>query len=105
MKKILFVEDDKVVSHIYSRKLADTGFKVMVVEDGLTAMKELMAFRPDLVVLDVLIPKMNGIDVLKFIRQQPEINSVPVVVFSNVLLTDLGDVIASLGVQEALVKA
>src|SRR5258706_1315814 len=105
MKKILFVEDDAVVTRIYIRKLEDEGFKVLAAEDGLVAMKLLMTYQPDLVVLDILMPKLNGLDVLKFIRTHPELKTVPVVLFSSALLTDLGEQVAALGIHGSLLKS
>jgi CheY-like chemotaxis protein len=105
MKKILFVEDDALVARIYSQKLVAAGFEVIVAEDGLVAMRRLPEFKPDLVVLDLLMPKFSGLDVLKFMRQHPQLKSTRVVVFSNSFLNRLGEEVAAWGVQEMLAKA
>jgi CheY-like chemotaxis protein len=105
MKKILFVEDDVLVARIYCQKLAEAGFEVMLAEDGLQAMKQLPGFKPDLVVLDLLMPKMTGVDVLKFMRQHPDLESVRVVVFTNSFLSGLVEQVQSMKVEEALIKA
>src|SRR3954468_431408 len=105
MKKILFVEDDPVVTRIYSRKLEDAGFKVMVAEDGLVAMKVLVSFVPDVLVLDILMPKFNGLDVLRFMRNHADLQSIPTIVFSNALLTELGEQVTKLGVHASLIKS
>ena len=104
-KTILFVEDDPVVTRIYSRKIEEGGFKVVVAPDGIAALKELSLAAPELVVLDILMPKLNGVDVLKFLRSRPELAFVPVVVFSNALLTELGDQITKMGAQAIIPKA
>ncbi len=104
MKKILFVEDDALVARIYSQKLAEAGFDVAVAEDGLAAMKRLPEFKPDLVVLDLMLPKMSGLDVVKFMRQRPDLKSTPIVVLSNSFLNKLGEEVASMGVEEMLAK-
>ncbi|HKI68068.1 MAG TPA: response regulator, partial [Verrucomicrobiae bacterium] len=105
MKKILFVEDDALVARIYSRKLAEEGFEVAVAEDGLAALRRLPEFRPDVMVLDLMMPKLTGADVLKFVRQHPQLKSTRVVVFSNSFLSDLVEQVTALGVEEALIKA
>jgi CheY-like chemotaxis protein len=105
MKKILFVEDDAIVARIYSKKLLEAGFELIVAEDGLIAMKQLVELKPDLVVLDLLIPKFSGLDVLKFIRQHETLKTTRVIVFSNAFLSKLGGDVAALGVDEMLAKA
>ena len=105
MKKILYVEDDQLVSRLYSQKLAEAGFEVVCAEDGLVAIRKLVEFVPDVVILDLLMPRMTGADVLKFMRQRPELKSVPVVVFSNSFLTSLTEQVATAKVEMTLVKA
>ena len=105
MKKILFVEDDALISRIYGQKLAEKGFEVAVATDGLEAMRLLPQFQPDLVVLDLLMPKMTGADVLKFIRERQDLKTVRVIVFSNSFLSNLVEQVSMLRVEAALVKA
>jgi CheY-like chemotaxis protein len=103
--KILFADDDALVSRIYRDKLAEEGFDVAMAEDGVVAMRRLLEFRPDVVVLDLLMPKMTGGDVLKFIRQHPELRSTRVIVFSNSFLSSLVEQVGSSGVEETLPKS
>ena len=105
MRRILFVEDDVLIARIYRRKLEDAGFEVFVAEDGVAAVKLVQELRPDLVVLDLVLPRLSGSDVLKFIRRHAELKTVPVVVFSNAFLTKEFEQIATLGVQETLLKS
>jgi DNA-binding response OmpR family regulator len=105
VKRILLVEDDALVASIYRQKLADADFDVQVAEDGVIAMKLLPEFKPDLVVLDLLIPRLTGLDVLKYIRQHPELKSIGVIVFSNAFLPKLWEQVGNLGVDEMLLKS
>ncbi|MDB6015580.1 MAG: response regulator containing a CheY-like receiver domain and an DNA-binding domain [Pedosphaera sp.] len=105
MKKVLFVEDNALIASIYSNKLSEAGFEVRVAEDGLVAMKLLLESKPDLVVLDLLMPKMTGVDVLKFMREHEELKSVRVVVFSNSFLSNLAEQAVAMRVEKALIKA
>src|ERR1017187_7263069 len=105
MKKILYVEDDVLIANLYSQKLAASGFEVVVARDGLAAVRCLRESVPDLVVLDLLMPKLTGVDVLKFMRQHPALKNVRVIVFSNSFLSDLVEQVAKIGVEEALVKS
>jgi CheY-like chemotaxis protein len=83
MMNILFVDDDAVVVEIYRKKLLHFGYEVVVAEDGLAAMKLLHTLRPHLVVLDIMMPKFSGLEVLDFIRAKPELAATKVVVLSN----------------------
>ena len=105
MKKILYVEDDALIARVYSEKLAAAGFDVVVAADGLAAVQRLREFTPDLVVLDLLMPKLTGVDVLKFMRGQPGLKETRIIVFSNSFLSNLIEQVAHIGVEEALVKA
>lgn len=105
MSRILLVEDDALIAGIYGRKISEAGFEVGRAEDGLAAMKCLPEFQPDLVVLDLMMPKLSGADVLKFIRDDPVLKSTRVIVFSNAFLNKLGEQVAALGVEEMLLKS
>ncbi len=67
-KKILLVEDDALLSSIYKMKLEKSGFEVVIVEDGETAVAKLNEINPDLVLLDMVLPKMDGISVCRGMR-------------------------------------
>lgn len=90
MKKILIVEDDPIIVQVYRGALNRRGFQVEVAEDGLVAMKNILQLQPDLVVLDVMMPKVDGTYVLKFIRSRPELKNTKVIVLSNASIADAG---------------
>jgi CheY-like chemotaxis protein len=87
-KTILYVEDDLVALTAYRNRLLQEGFYVESAKDGLEAMKLLSLFVPDLVVLDLMLPKFNGVDVLKFIQSNPHLKTVPVIVLSTNSIID-----------------
>jgi CheY-like chemotaxis protein len=82
-KTILYVEDDTVVLTAYRNRLEQEGFQVDTAQDGLEAMKLLSMLVPDLVLLDLVLPKINGAEVLKFIRSHPRLKTVPVIILST----------------------
>src|ERR1043166_1793230 len=104
MKRILFVDDDPIVVRIYQEALSRRGFQVDVAQDGLAATKALRANKPDLMVLDLMMPKLSGVDVLKFTRSQPGLADLPVIVLSNSYMSDLVQGAAAAGAQKALLK-
>jgi len=105
MKTIFLVEDDAVVVKVYSGKFEREGFHVEVAEDGLVAMKKLLQVKPDIVVLDLMMPKLNGVDVLKYIRSTPELKKTPVIILSNAHMTSLAQEAAAIGAEKALLKS
>jgi len=105
MKTILHVEDDPLIVHIYRAALVRAGYQVEAAEDGIVAAKMLFKSRPDLVVLDLMIPKLSGKDVIKYIRSTPALQTLPVVILSSASIADEGIEAAALGVEGVLYKS
>lgn len=82
-KKILFVEDDVVLLEVLQRFLAEAGYEVTVAKDGLEALSVLEREKPDLILLDILLPKLDGFEVLKKIKSDSTKAQIPVVILSN----------------------
>jgi DNA-binding response OmpR family regulator len=89
MKKILIIEDDQIVANVYRNKLAVEGYQVDTASDGEAGLKTMRTFKPDTIILDLMLPKMSGIDVIKQIRSEYEFAKVPIIVFSNTYLTNM----------------
>ncbi len=104
-KKILIVEDDQIVANIYRNKFSVEGFQVEVALDGQAGMEMLNSFRPDAVVLDLMLPKMTGVDFMKQIRSQADFQQLPVIVFSNTYLTNMVQEAWKAGATKCLSKA
>ena len=83
MKKIVVVDDQPVLASIYKTKFSAEGFHVEVASDGEQALEVIKRTKPDLVLLDLMLPKINGIEVLKQLRAIPTFKATPIVVFSN----------------------
>jgi DNA-binding response OmpR family regulator len=88
MKKILLVEDDEVVSTIYRSRLAALGFEVQVADDGEKGIKLAQEFAPDVMVLDLGLPKLDGLEVLKCLRTGPLTSHLPIIVLTNAYLAN-----------------
>ncbi len=84
MKKILVVDDEENIRELYRDELAEEGYQVELADNGLQALSKFESFRPDLVTLDVMMPGMDGIEVLRRIREKNP--SIPVL-----LLTAFGE--------------
>ena len=83
MARILIAEDDKALSGVLQKKLELSGHKAEVASDGEEALKMIKSDKPDMVLLDIVMPKVNGYEVLEKIHNDPELSSIPVIVISN----------------------
>jgi DNA-binding response OmpR family regulator len=90
-KTVLLIEDNPVITAIYRNRLTAEGFDVKTASDSETGFQVLRKSRMDAVLLDLMLPKLSGIDFLKKIRGQPKFRALPVVVFSSASGTDLLD--------------
>lgn len=105
MKKILIVEDDQLVATAYKKRFQEAGYEVEWAPDGLEGIKLVSSVKPEVVLLDLLMPRLDGIEVLKYIRSHPELSHLPVVVFSNSYMTNLVENAWRAGADQCLMKA
>ncbi len=104
-KKILLVEDDVFIRDIYNTKLKQEKFDVIMAEHGIDALKKLENFLPDIVLLDIVMPYMDGMDFLKEFKKEEKWKNIPIIMLSN--LSDKERVVdaRSLGVNDYLIKS
>ena len=105
MNKILIIEDDQIVANIYRNKLSVEGYQVEVALDGEVGMEMVKTFRPNVIVLDLMLPKLTGVELMKQIRAHPESEITPVIVFSNTYLTNMVQEAWKAGATKCLSKA
>lgn len=105
MKKILIIEDDQIVANIYRNKLSVEGFKVEVALDGESGMEVVKNFKPDAVLLDLMLPKTSGVDVMRQLRANADFGQAPIIVFSNTYLANMVQEAWKAGATKCLSKA
>ncbi|HZR20750.1 MAG TPA: response regulator [Verrucomicrobiae bacterium] len=105
MKKILIIEDDQMVANIYRNKFSVEGFQVDIAHDGVSGLESIRTFRPDAVVLDLMLPKMTGVELMKQVRSEPQFQTLPIIVFSNTYLSNLVQDAWKAGATKCLSKA
>lgn len=105
MKKILFVEDEPALQKTLGDLLRAEGYTVVSAYDGETGLAMTKSEKPDLILLDLILPKLHGFDVLKKVKEDPETRDIPLIVLTN--LEGMGDVekALELGATTYLVKA
>ena len=87
--KILVADDSELILRMATDLLSEAGFKVITAGDGATALRRIEEEHPDLVVLDLLMPRMTGFDVLREIRQRERLQGIPVLIMSGVYKEDV----------------
>jgi CheY-like chemotaxis protein len=104
-KTILIVDDDQVIANIYQNKFRIEGYESEVAGDGESALEMLRKTPTDLVILDLSLPGMNGLEVLRLIRSRPETQTLPIIVFSNTHLSSMVQAAWKAGATKCLSKA
>ena len=104
-KKILLVEDDDALASVYQTRLQAEGFDLKRVPNGEDALAVALEFKPDLILLDVMMPKVSGFDVLDILRNTPETTSVKVIMLTALSQDSDKQRAESLGVDDYLVKS
>src|SRR5580692_9184485 len=105
MKKVLIIEDDQLVANIYINKFSVDHFQVETAMDGAAGFDLIGTFHPDVVILDLMLPKVSGLDLLKKIRSQPGLEKLPIIVFSNTYLSNMVQEAWKAGATKCLSKA
>ena len=108
MAKILLVEDDAILVEMYQAKFELEGHQVRIATNGEECLTILRDFEPELILLDILMPKLNGFHVLKEIKKQPGLRQIPVILLTNLgqAEVDMNQELAkALGVSDYLIKS
>lgn len=104
-KKILLVEDDETLAAVYKQRLELEGFEVNHVDNGEDALATAVKFHPDLILLDVMMPKLNGFDVLDILRQTPETRNTHIIMMTALSQPKDEQRAKDLGADDFLIKS
>jgi DNA-binding response OmpR family regulator len=104
-KKILLVEDDDALASVYQTRLEAEGFGIRRVPNGEDALAAALEYKPDLILLDVMMPKVSGFDVLDILRNTPETTNVKIIMLTALSQDTDRERAESLGVDDYLVKS
>ncbi len=105
LKRILMVEDDDALANVYIMRLQAEGYDVRRVANGEEALSAAMAYHPDLILLDVLMPKVSGFDVLDILRNTPETANIKIIMLTALSQDSDKERANTLGVDDYLVKS
>jgi len=104
-KKILLVEDDETLAAVYQQRLELEGFEVQHVSDGENALDAAVKFMPDLILLDVMMPKLNGFDVLDILRNTPATRNIHIIMLTALSQPKDAERAKQLGADDFLIKS
>ena len=105
MKKILFIEDESTIQKAISRYLEQEGYKVKNALDGEIGLKSAKEIKPDLILLDLILPKKDGFDVLRELKKDESTKNIPVIALTNLEESDNIEKVLALGATAYLIKA
>ena len=83
MEKILLIEDEELIIRLLGKKLASIGYEVALAMDGQEGLEKMKKDRPDLILLDIIMPKKGGFEVMEEMKKDPELAKIPVIIISN----------------------
>ena len=104
-KKILIIEDDEFLLSMYSTKFEIEGYDVIMASDGEIGLEKVKTEKPGIILLDIMLPNMDGFDVLKGIKANRETSSIPVILLTNLSQKQDVERGLSMGADDYLVKA
>lgn len=104
-KKILIIEDEDVIRDMYRLRLEKDDFIVEVAGDGEEGLEKIKSWKPDLVLLDLIMPKLNGFDLLEIINKDDKLRKVPVLVLSNLGQEDDIRLAKDLNAKDYIIKS
>ena len=103
--KVLIIEDDRYISKMYQLKMSLDGMDVQIADNGRIGLEKVKEFKPEIILLDVLMPELDGFEVLKIIKNDSETKNIPVIILSNLGQEDHIDKGMQLGAVGYIVKS
>jgi CheY-like chemotaxis protein len=103
-KKILIVEDEEILLNLLKNKLSEVGYEIFTSVDGQEGLKAIKEIVPDLILLDIIMPKMGGFELMEKMQEDDSIKSIPVIIISNSGQPVELDRAKQLGVKDWLIK-
>ena len=104
MKKILIIEDEEIMIDLLQKKLTVEGYEISVARDGKEGLEKMKEVKPDLILLDIIMPKMGGFEVMEEMQKDRELKKIPVIVVSNSGQPVEIDKAQTLGAKDWLIK-
>lgn len=105
MNKILLIEDDEFMVRMYQRVFSLEGYDVQIAVDGLEGLEKAKSFQPDIILLDVMMPNLNGLQTLEKLKQDPQTKGYPVIMLTNLVNKQDAEYSLKIGAIKYLIKS
>lgn len=103
-KRILIVEDEEITLNLLKRKLTEEGYGVFIARDGEEGLKLIRKIIPDLILLDILLPKIGGFEIMEEMAKEENLKKIPVIIFSNTGSSEELEKAKKLGARDWIIK-
>ena len=104
-KTIMLVEDDSLLVKMYKTKFESEGYQVLVADDGQKGLEMIQNHKPDFIILDFMMPRLSGMELLAHMQQNPQFKNIPTIMLSNMSNQAQIEKAKKLGAREFLIKA
>lgn len=105
MTKVLLIEDDPLIYRLYRKLFLLEGFNIELAENGQIGLDKLQTFKPDIILLDIMMPTMNGLEMLAKLKTDPETKHIPVVVLTNMSDFNITNMAITRGAALCIIKS
>ena len=103
-KKVLIIEDEEILLELLEKKLVQEGYDVQVAKDGVEGLEKIEERKPDIILLDIVMPRMGGFEVMKELQKKEEFSDIPIIIISNSGQPVELDLAQKLGARDWLIK-
>ena len=105
MTKVLLIEDDPLIYRLYQKLFTLEGYEIELAEDGSIGLDKLKNFHPDILLMDIMMPKMNGLEMLTHLKENPETKDLPVIVLTNIADMNITQMALAKGAVLCIIKS
>jgi CheY-like chemotaxis protein len=105
MTKVLLIEDDPLIYRLYQKLFSLEGFEIELAENGQLGLEKLKTFHPDILLMDIMMPTMNGIEMLTQLKSDPNTKDIPVIVLTNIADMNITQMALSKGAVLCIIKS
>jgi CheY-like chemotaxis protein len=105
MSKVLLIEDDPLIYRLYQKLFSLEGYEIELAENGQEGLEKLQSFHPDILLMDIMMPTMNGLEMLSKVKADPATQAIPVIVLTNIADMNITQMALQKGAALCIIKS